>query len=124
MAKKSSALIYVPRYCFSEKRQITGANYLLASSRLQAKRATFGATVQGSAYDVSQIRKKHFTVYKHLSIKSRTMSRCGDNKNMRALLKYIRKKRLAGSTPELPSRHRRSFPKQSKHSSKRSRKFP
>jgi len=60
-------------------------------------------------------------VYRRLSPNSRkTLSRCGSNENVRALLGYIKKKRQTENTRELPARRRRSFPKKSKR--KRSRK--
>jgi len=61
-------------------------------------------------------------IYRHLSLKSRKKLSCGNNENIRALLGYLRKKRRAENSSELPARRRRSFPKQSKRSSKRSTK--
>jgi len=61
-------------------------------------------------------------IYRHLSLKSRKKMSCGNNENIRALLGYIRKKRRTENSAEFPARRRRSFPKQSKRSSKRSTK--
>lgn len=62
-------------------------------------------------------------IYRHLSPNSRKkLLSCSNNENMRALLGYIRKKRQADNSDKLPARRRRSFPKQAKRSSKRSKK--
>lgn len=62
-------------------------------------------------------------VYRQLSPKNRKkLSSCGSNESMCALLGYIRKKRQSKSSDKLPARRRRSFPKNSRRTSKRATK--
>lgn len=92
--------------------QVTGA-YLHTSPK------TRNIPRGSSPQNPDKVRK----IYRHLSPNSRKkLLSCSNNENMRALLGYIRKKRQTGNSDELPARRRRSFPKQSKCSSKKSRK--
>jgi len=70
--------------------------------------------------NVNQLPKAAQKVYRQLSPKSlKKLSSCGNNESMCALLGYIRKKRQSDSSNKLPARRRRSFPKQTRRSSKR-----
>merc|ERR1719419_1725481 len=77
-------------------------------------------TLIGSTSKVNQLPKPAQKVYRQLSPKSlKKLSSSGSNESMYALLGYIRKKRQSASSNKLPARRRRSFPKQTRRSSKR-----
>lgn len=87
------------------------------------KRGSLNKSPTTSPRYMHQQPKKARKVYTELSPKSqKKLSSCANKENMRALLGYIRKKRQSENSYELPTRRRRSFPKQSKRVSKRSKK--
>jgi len=126
-AKNIPVSINVLQNDFSKQRETTSQIPRLDRIPAQASSAPYvrsSKLVQCTADNVSETQRKARRVYRRLSPKSRGLSRCGSNENIRALLGYIRKKRQSEVHAEQPARRRRSFPKQSKRSSKRSRKSP
>merc|ERR1719474_774220 len=126
------ASIYFPYYknqkennCRTILKATTSAIPLFAEIPSRVTGASFGPSpmarniARGSDQQKPEMDRK---IYRHLSHKSRKKLSCGNNENIRALLGYIRKKRRTENSAELPARRRRSFPKQSKRSSKRSAK--
>jgi hypothetical protein len=87
------------------------------------KRNSMNKSSTTSPRYMHQEPKKAIKVFTQLSPQSqKKLSSCANKENMRALLGYIRKRRQSENSNELPTRRRRSFPKQLKRASKRSKK--
>merc|ERR1719189_3558304 len=127
-AMNTSTSVYLPQYHFAKRGEISTWTNLFTSIPSEATRAPL-RKIQKNAQrylsNISQKSSKVRSVYRNLPPESRkTLSRNRKNENIRALLSYMRKKQQKGNSAELPSRRRRSRPKQYKLSSKRSRKSP
>jgi len=126
--KNTSTSIYLPPYNFAKEREIFSNTDLLISIPTEATRAPLRKSPKNAKRYLSNNSQKPGkvrSVYRNLSPESRkSLSRSRKNKNIRALLSYIRKKQQKGNSGELPSRRGRSIPKQYKLSSDRSRKSP
>jgi len=120
--KNTSVSIYLPPYNFSKNIKSSSEIsllYIIPSKEAESPVKKIPNSKQGCSGKISRSPREVGRVYRQLSPKSRaTLSRCDSNENIRALLGYIRKKRKTGK----PARRRRSFPKGSKRSSKKSRR--